>query len=156
MDTLDPGIPFSSGDLTNLPIPPNHDISITDSGVVDGVVVDDLPKRTPGASFSCDGPPNACGACEVCQQVKLYEQMHDADETRERSDFDILNERVDELMRILNQHGQTLSGHTNVLNYLGQSMHWLTQMLSGVAKIAESMPGMGGMMARFLAPKGGK
>lgn len=30
--------------------------------------------------FSCDGPPNECGQCEVCQQVALVHLMHDEDE----------------------------------------------------------------------------
>lgn len=159
MDNLDHGVPFSSGDLSNLPIPSNPDITIakrpepTDMRSFDPL--NELPKRVPGATFSCDGPPYACGTCEVCQQVKLYEQVHDTADNEELSDFDILNRRLDELMQMMNGHGQVLAAHTNALNYLGQSMDWLTKMLSGVADMAARMPGMGGMMAKLLT-KGGK
>lgn len=68
-------------------------------------------------------------------------------EQAERSDYVILNERLDEVMRVLTWQNQML---VNTANGVG----WLSQMLSGVAQVAQKMPGMGGMLAKMMTRGG--
>ena len=72
----------------------------------------------------------------------------------EKSDFDLLHERLDEVTRLVNHNNQMLQSFGPGMEYLCNSMGWLTNMLSGVAEVAQKMPGMGGMLARLAAPKG--
>lgn len=67
------------------------------------------------------------------------------------SDYDLLNQRVDDLQSQLSAMREQ---NNQALQYLCQNMGWLVNMLSGVAQLAQNMPGMGGMMAKML--KGGK
>lgn len=74
----------------------------------------------------------------------------------DKSDYQILHERIDELMRLVQHQGNGIAQIVQSVNATGQTVNWIATMLSGVAQMAQNMPGMGGMMARFLAPKGQK
>lgn len=44
--------------------------------------------------FSCDGPPNECGRCEVCQQVALVHLMHDDEDSEAERPLGSLTRRL--------------------------------------------------------------
>lgn len=77
--------------------------------------------------------------------IETYNETNAAPKT----DYQILNERIDEMLRIQQHHGKGLE-------QVVQTVNWIATMLSGVAQMAQNMPGMGGMMARLMGVKGPK
>lgn len=71
-----------------------------------------------------------------------------ADSDAPPSDYELLNRRITEIARVQAHQGEALG------QIIG-SLNWLVTMLSGVAQMAQNMPGMGGMMAKLLTRKGG-
>lgn len=120
--------------VRDVPLPPNPDITVRDSTLLETAGVIPAPLA---------GPNNQAA------QIPPREDV-------EKSDFDILNERLDEQMAMIRHQEMILLSYGKGIEYLCNSMQWLTNMMSGVAEVAQKMPGMGGMMARMLAPKEAK
>lgn len=126
------------------------------SGPVPGMTIDDLPVRTPGESLINVDPPVSASAWdpEVAQYAQALPELPESVQaamSQGPSDVEMLNMRITDLERAMSlRHNEAMQR----LEYLCNSMSWLTTMLSGVAKMAENMPGMGGMMKAML--KGGK
>ncbi len=67
------------------------------------------------------------------------------------SDIDLLYRKISDLENSLSA---AQFENREALQYLCQNMGWLVNMLSGVAQVAQNMPGMGGMMSKLMG--GGK
>lgn len=132
----------------------------------------DLPQRIPGEAMAypgaamagetvqCQNAPQfgrcADTTCMICYADMPYTLPELPDSvkavmTEGPSDIDLLNRRLASLEKQLTAMDED---NKAAFQYLCQSMQWLVNMLSGVAQLAQNMPGMGGMMARML--KGGK
>lgn len=103
-------------------------------------MADDSNKKMPENAAQVDGYSAYLADRYVASAELPREQA-------ERSDYEILNERLDEVMRVLLWQNDVL---VNTANGVG----WLSQMLSGVAQVAQKMPGMGGMVARMMTRGG--
>lgn len=113
------------------------DTDTLDANLPDSILTSNdapLPVRVPGEWLNdAAGPPPIEGQSDAL------------------SDYELLNQRVDDLQSQLSAMREQ---NNQALQYLCQNMGWLVNMLSGVAQLAQNMPGMGGMMAKML--KGGK
>lgn len=108
---------------------------------------DVMPQRIPGnALVSEQFSPSVVPPAEAVDPDPAPIQP-----TESVSDYELLNRRLDDLQSQLNAAD---SKNEAALQYLCHNMAWLVNMLSGVAQVAQNMPGMGGMVAKMLG--GGK
>lgn len=91
---------------------------------------------------------------EIAQRVEALPELPDevkAAMEKGPSDMDLLHIRLNDLEELIRKNHEE---NGVAFKFLCDSMTWLTTMLSGVAQMAQNMPGMGGMMKAML--KGGK
>ncbi len=108
---------------------------------------DTLPQRVPGETLAAESASAEPADSPDADPPNWVNGVSHSD----ASDYELLNRRIDDLQ---SQLGAMQAQSDAALQYLCQNMGWLVNMLSGVAQIAQNMPGMGGMMAKML--KGGK
>lgn len=128
-------------------------------GITTEQVMNELPQRIPGETICKNAPQfGRCAdtTCMICYADMPYTLPELPDSVRAAmtegpSDIDLLNRRLTSLEKQLS----TMDAENRAaFQYLCQSMQWLVNMLSGVAQLAQNMPGVSGMMARMM--KGGK
>lgn len=126
----------------------NQDTNVTDTSVSPFELSD------PG-TFSAPLNPTGSGwDPELAQQAFHLPELPESVKASmaEPSDMDLLHSRINELENLIKTND---ANYREGFTYLCGNMQWLVTMLSGVAQLAEKMPGMGGMVARMMTPKGG-